>query len=154
MSEPSVTFDTVVEGGAGSTSGIPVPEEALERLGRGTRFPVIVTIGSYSYRTTVTPYRGQIMLSLSAENRAGAGIAAGESISVTLAPDDAPRVVELPDDLRDAIAADDVAQAFYAGLPVSAQKAYATWITDAKKAETRATRVTTAVEMLREGRRR
>ncbi|HEY8589448.1 MAG TPA: YdeI/OmpD-associated family protein, partial [Naasia sp.] len=132
----------------------PRAGEGAERLGRGSRFPVVVTLGDYSYRSTVTPYRGRIMLSLSAENREGAGVAAGDTVTVTLAPDDAPRVTEVPDDLRAAIDGDDAAKAFFAGLAPSHQKAYVVWIIDAKKAETRAARVEKAVEMLKEGRRR
>ncbi|WP_210505364.1 YdeI/OmpD-associated family protein [Naasia sp. SYSU D00057] len=151
---PSVRFRAEIVTGGGQATGIPVPEEVLEGLGAGRRVPVVVAIGGHSYRSTVTPYQGRIMVPLSAENRTAAGVAAGDEVEVTLTRDDAPREVEVPDDLASAIAADEAASGFFASLPPSHKKAYVTWITEAKKAETRASRVESAVGMLREGKRR
>jgi hypothetical protein len=149
----SVTFDATILGQGKTATGIPVPEGTLEKLG-GKRVPVIVTIGEHSYRSTVSPYQGRVMVPLSGENRDAAGVAAGETITVTLTRDDAPRIVEVPTDLRSALDADETAAAFYASLPPSHRQAYVTWITDAKKQETRDARIGSAVDMLRAGKRR
>ncbi len=67
---------------------------------------------------------------------------------------DAPRAVDVPEDLKAAIEADAEASRYFATLPPSHQKAYVSWITEAKKEETRRSRIESAVGMLREGKRR
>jgi hypothetical protein len=79
-----------------TATGIEVPAEVVAGLGPGQRPPVRVTIGDYSYRTTVARMGGRFLVSLSAENRAAAGVAAGDEVDVDLELDDAPREVEVP----------------------------------------------------------
>ena len=59
------------------------------------------------------------MLPLAAENRAGAGVEAGDEIEVDLALDTAPREVEVPADLAAALADEPEARAFFDGLSYS-----------------------------------
>ncbi|MFN8468027.1 MAG: DUF1905 domain-containing protein [Caldilineaceae bacterium] len=68
-----------------------VPDAIVEQLGAGKRPPVQVTIGSYAYRTTVAPMGGQFWIPLSAENRAGARISAGDELEVEIEIDTEPR---------------------------------------------------------------
>lgn len=147
-------FRTTVVSGGGNTTGIEVPAEVVESFDQGKRVPVVATINGYTYRSTVAPYRGPYMLSLSAENRAGAGVSTGDEVDVDLELDAAPREVEVPADLAAAIAAEPVASDFFVSLSSSQKKSFTTWISDAKKSETRTTRIATAVEMLTEGKRR
>jgi hypothetical protein len=142
---------TVFLGGKTAT-GIVVPEEVLAGLGGGKRPKVTVTINGYSYRSTIAPYGGQLLLPLSAENRTGAGVAAGDDVDVDVELDTAPREVAVPADLAQALDTDPVAAAFFAGLSFTNQRVYVQWIEDAKKPETRTARVTKAVEQLHEGR--
>ena len=65
--------------------------------------------------------------------------------------DAAPREVTLPDDLAGAL--DDQARAFFDGLSFTHRKEWVRWVEEAKKPETRATRVDKTVEALRAGRR-
>jgi hypothetical protein len=150
----TVRFEATILGEGQGATGIPVPEEVLAALGPARRVPVLVTVGGHTYASTVTPYQGRIMVPLSAENRTAAGVAAGDTVEVTLTRDDAPRVVEVPEDLRAAVDADPAAAAFLATLSPSHVRAYVDWVTQAKKQETRDTRIESAVAMLREGRRR
>ena len=62
--------------------------------------------------------------------------------------------VTLPDDLAAALAAMPAAQATYDGFPEGQKREYVEWITDAKRAETRASRIADAVEWMAEGKRR
>ncbi len=57
-----------------------------------------VTIGSYTYRTTVGVTGGEFMVPLSAENRTGAGVAAGDEVDVGIELDTEPREVTVPPD--------------------------------------------------------
>lgn len=137
---------------SGGATGIETPQDVMAFLGGGKRYPVVVTIGEYTYRSTVTWYKGTYMIPLSAEHRKAAGVAGGDKVTVDVVLDEAPREVPLPDDLDAAI--DDDARAFYASLSPSRKKAFTVWIEDAKKPETRAKRVATAAQMLREHKKR
>ena len=96
-------FRSTVELGGKTATGIPVPDEIIDALGAGKRPPVTITVNSHSYRTTAVRMGGQYFVPLSAENRAAAGVAAGEDIDVDIEPDEAPREVTLPDDLDAAL---------------------------------------------------
>lgn len=141
----SVTFEATLA--SSGPTGIEVPPELVESFNAGKRVPVVVTIGDYSYRSTVAPYRGPYMISVSAENRAGAGIGHGDTITVTLEHDTAPRTVEVPDDLEAAL--DDVSRAAWQRLSFSHQNAHVQSILGAKAAETRARRVDAVIAALR-----
>jgi hypothetical protein len=139
---------TVVLGGKTAT-GIPVPDEVVEKLGSGKRPPVVVTVGGYSYRTTVAPMSGAYFVPLAAEHREAAGVQAHQEVDVDIELDPAPRVVELPDDL--ATAMDDAARSAFDGLATSHKKEWVRWVTEAKKPETRMARIEKTVEGLRAG---
>jgi uncharacterized protein YdeI (YjbR/CyaY-like superfamily) len=79
--------------------------------------------------------------------RESLGKAVGDEVTVTLTRDDAERTVDVPDDLRDALAAAGLANAFVA-LSYSHQREYVRWIDDAKRAGTRAKRIADTVERL------
>lgn len=59
-----------------------------------------------------------------------------------------------PDDLKAALAAKPRAAATFDGFPPSARRDYVEWVVEAKRPETRAKRIATAVEWLAEGKRR
>ncbi|MDQ7993294.1 MAG: YdeI/OmpD-associated family protein [Propionicimonas sp.] len=143
------SFRTVLKPTGGNNVGIPVPPEVVESFGRGKRVPVVVTIdGGYSFRNTIASMGGQFWLSFNADTRRATGRGAGDEVEVTLAFDDAPRVVEVPDDLAAALAANPAAASAWDKLAYSHQKAHADAIGSAKAAETRARRVAAAIEKL------
>ncbi len=142
-----------MELGGKTATGIEVPEDVVAALGSGNRPPVAVTIGGHTYRTTVARMGGRFLIPLSAENRTGAGVAAGEQVDVDIALDSGPREVAVPADLTAALAQDEGARAHFDELSYTHRKEWVRWIEEAKKAETRATRLTKTVESLREGKR-
>jgi uncharacterized protein YdeI (YjbR/CyaY-like superfamily) len=111
-----------------------------------------VTIGSYTYRSTISSYGEGFRLPLSAENRTGAGVAAGDEIDVELRLDTEPREAVVPEDFALALEADPVARRFFDGLSFSNKQSYLLWVTGAKTQETRSRRVAQGVELLRGGR--
>lgn len=144
-----VTFRTTLWAGGGNNVGIVVPEDVVVSFGRGKRVPVTVTIdGDYTYRNTVTSMGGQFMISFNSETRAATGRGAGDEVEVTLELDDAPRVVELPDALAQALAADPQAAEAWAKLSYSKQRAYAEPIAKAKAADTRQRRLDKTIAAL------
>ena len=89
------------------------------------------------------------MLPLAAANREAAGVAAGDEVEVELTLDTAPREVEVPEDLAEALRGDPVAQAAFEKLSYSNQRRITLSIEDAKTPETRARRVAKSVTELR-----
>jgi hypothetical protein len=135
------TFQAELQLDGKSATGIEVPQEVIDGFNAGKKVAVTVEINGYSYRSSVGPYKGVNKLPVSAENRAGAGISAGDIVDVTLELDTAPRVVEVPDELAAALATDAAAQAAFAALSPSAQKAHIVSVTGAKTDETRERRI-------------
>ena len=144
-------FRATLELAGKTATGITVPPEVVTALGGSQRPAVTVTIGPHTYRSTIAPWQGAYRLPVSAENRASAGISAGDVVDVEVELDTAERTVGVPADLAAALAGDDAARTFFGTLSVSDQRWYTSWIEGAKKADTRSARVARAVTMLREG---
>jgi hypothetical protein len=132
----------------GNNTGIEVPPDVVEALGAGKRPPVVVTVNGYEYRSTIAPMGGRYLLPFSAERRGESGIAGGDAIDVELVLDTAPRVVEVPADLRAALDEAPDSAAAWEKLSFSHQKAHVTSVLGAKAAETRARRIAAVVAKL------
>lgn len=144
-------FNTTVQATGKNTTGIVVPAEVIEALDAGKRPKVTATVNGYTYRTTVGSMDGQAMLSVSAAIREEAGLAAGDEVDVAVELDTAPREVEVPDDLAEALRDEPEAAAFFDGLATSYKRAYVDNITGAKKPETRQRRVEATIAKLKDG---
>jgi len=144
-------FRTTVMAAGRTATGLPVPAEVVDGLGAGRRPPVHVRIGGHHYRTTIASRGGVYLLSLSAENRAAAGVAAGEEVEVDVELDTEPRKVTVPADLAAALDGDDAARRAFERLSYSHQLRNVLAIEEAKAPETRRRRVEKALEMLRSG---
>ncbi len=132
--------------GEGNKAGIEVPDDVVSSLGAGKRPPVVVTINGKSYRSSIAVMGGQTLVGVSAANRELTGVAAGDTVEVDVELDTQPRVVEVPDDVAAALAAEPAAAEFYRTLNYSSQRRYVEPIGLAKTAETRARRVAKVVE--------
>lgn len=146
-------FRATVELHGKTATGIEVPDDVVAALGAGNRPAVTVTVGGHSYRTTATRMGGRFLIPLSAENRTAAGVAAGDEIDVNIEPDTAPRDVEVPADLAEALAKDEAAKTTFDALAFTHRKEWVRWVEEAKKAETRATRLAKTIEALHAGQR-
>jgi Bacteriocin-protection, YdeI or OmpD-Associated/Domain of unknown function (DUF1905) len=147
-------FQTTILQGGKTATGIRVPDEVVEGLGGGKRPPVTVTINGYSYRSTIAVMGGAFMVGVSAEHRAGAGVAGGDQVEVEIVLDREERRVEVPEDFAAALSAEPAAQRTFDGLSYSNQRWHVLSIEGAKAAETRQRRIAKSVEMLKEGRAR
>jgi uncharacterized protein YdeI (YjbR/CyaY-like superfamily) len=61
---------------------------------------------------------------------------------------------EVPPELAEALARDDVAAATFNAFPPSCRREYCEWVGEAKRSETRAKRLGETIALLREGKRR
>jgi hypothetical protein len=144
---------TILQGGKTAT-GIQVPAEVVEALGSGKRPPVRVTINGYTYRSTVAVTGGRYMVGVSAENRAGAGVAGGDEVDVDIQLDTAPREVDVPPDLAAALGAEPEARRTFDGLSYSNKSWHVLQVAGAKTEETRRRRIAKSVDVLKQGRAR
>lgn len=142
---------TLLQSGPTAT-GIRVPDEVVQALGQGKRPPVTVTINGYRYRNTIAVMGGEYMVGVSAEHRAGAGVAGGDVIDVDIELDTEPRVVTVPPDFAAALDAEPDARRTFDGLSNSNKGWHVLQVEGAKTDETRQRRIAKSIDALREGR--
>jgi hypothetical protein len=135
-----------------TAAGIPVPDEVMEALNAGRKPAVTVTVGDHTYRSSVATVDGRPMVSFSNENRAKAGVSAGDEVDVEIELDKAPRMVSVPDDLAAALAGDVAARTTWDGLSYSNKSWHVLSIEGTKNPDTRQRRVAKSIAALREGR--
>jgi hypothetical protein len=138
----------------GNNTAVEVPDEVLERFGKGKRPGVIVTLNGYEYRSTVAVMDGMTLLPVAKKIRDGAGVAPGDLIAVTLTLEVGPRPVDLPDDLAAALDAQPAAREFYDNLANSLQRFHADNVNGAKTPKTRQRRIEKSVALFLEGKKR
>jgi hypothetical protein len=131
---------TILQAGKTAT-GIRIPDEIVEALGQGKRPPVLITINDHTYRNAVAVMGGAFMVSVSAENRAAAGVAGGDEVDVEIELDTKPRVAKVPPDLADALARDNEAARTFDGLTDAKKRRLVHALEEAKTPETRQRRL-------------
>jgi hypothetical protein len=142
---------TILQAGKTAT-GIRIPDEVVEALGKGKRPAVRVTINGFTYRSTVAVMGDAYMVGVNADNRAGAGVAGGDEVDVDIELDTAPREVTEPADFAGALAAEPKARRTFDSLSYSNKSWHVLQIEGAKTDETRQRRIAKSIEALREGR--
>jgi Bacteriocin-protection, YdeI or OmpD-Associated/Domain of unknown function (DUF1905) len=144
-------FRARLEDAGGGGAAFDVPARAAAAMSERKRPPVTVTIGDYTFRTTVAVYGGQPMIGVNKGHRAAAGVDVGDAFDVVVALDEQPRVVEVPADLAEALAHDDAARGAFDEMSYTHRREYVDWIAEAKRPATRARRVAETVERVRSG---
>jgi hypothetical protein len=142
-------FQSIVELGGKTATGIRVPEEVVTGLGSHRRPPVRVTVGAHSYRTTVAPMGGAYFVPLSAENRNLAGVAAGDQVDVDIELDTVPREVTVPAELAAALEREPGARQAFDALATSRRREHARQVETAKAEATRQRRIAKVLDELR-----
>ena len=130
-----------------SATAIDVPFDPKDAFGRA-RAPVVVSVGKHRYRTTTFTMGGRTFVPLAKKHRDAAGVEAGDAVEVTMALDEAPRVIETPPDLARALRAVSGAKARWDALSFTHQREHVEAIEQAVRPETRARRIAKAIEML------
>jgi len=129
----------------GSGVVAPLAFDVRAQFGRA-RPPVRVTVNGETLRTTIAVYGGMSFVGFNAPFRAAAQIAAGDEVELVIEADDEPRIVELPEELIEALGADE--RAFFDTLSYTHRREYAEWVGSAVRADTRARRAARARQML------
>jgi len=139
----------------GPAGAFILTDEQVLTVGAGRKaFPVRLTVNGVTLPLRLARMGGENMIGLARAAREKAGLDIGAAYEVAVTADEAPRTVEVPEDLTAALAADAEAAAVYEALAYSHRKEFVRWITEAKREATRAQRVAKTVEMLKSGERR
>ena len=133
----------------GNNTGIEVPPANLAELGTSKRPPVQVTIGDYSYKSSVAVMAGKYLIAFTKVCRADTGLEAGDKITVRLELDSGVRFVEIPEGLRAALIKNDFLESFEK-LAYSKRKEFARQVSEAKAEDTRGRRIEKVMQSFRE----
>lgn len=126
---------------------IPVEFDPREVFGK-VRAPVRVTLNGYTYRSTIASMGGTTCIPLRKSNREAAGLDGGETIEVTLDLDEQPREVKPPADFVKAMKHASPAWERWSEMSFTHQREWVEAIEGAKKPETRARRIDSAVRQI------
>ncbi|MFI9400931.1 YdeI/OmpD-associated family protein [Nocardia sp. NPDC052316] len=140
-------FEARIESAVGGGAYVAVPTEVVAALGGGGRIPVEAAFDGVDYRGSIVDMGSGPCLGMLKAIRTELNKAPGDTVLVTVTRDDAERTVDVPDDLSDALRAAGRRDAFDK-LSYSRRRAHVTAVTDAKRADTRARRITKIVESL------
>lgn len=143
------TFTVELERVQKTATRFRVPFDLEDAFGRA-RPPVKVTIRGHTWRTTPGVYDGVGHIVVNRAVKAATGVDAGDRVRVRMELDTEPRKVVVPRDLSGALAADPAARRAFAALSFTHQREYVEWVEEAKRPETRARRIASAVDRLRE----
>lgn len=152
------TFKAKVESGERGRVFISIPFTPNDKWGKKSRHFIKGTINKTAFAGSLGSRGGAYFFPLNKELQAEAAIGPGDPVTVVIEPQDgddaqaaAAAAGDLPDDLARALAGKAKARAFLAGLSAFYRNTYVKWITEAKKPETRATRVAETVKLLEQG---
>ena len=135
-------------GGGGTL--VSVPPEVAGRLKLRGMPRIQAVIAGRPYRGSLMPMGdGTYCLGVLKSIQEAAGVGPGDTITIELEVDTAPRTVVMPTELATSLVRDRKATAAWDALSYTNKKEMARSIDEAKKPETRARRVEQAVEKLR-----
>jgi hypothetical protein len=126
---------------------VELPFDVQAEFGRA-RAPVKFSINGHSYRTTVAVYGGKYLVPVRKDRQEAAGVKPGDRCKVTIVLDTQAREVDLPPDLKTALAKNATARSNWQSLSFTHKREYAEAILSAKRPETRARRVRHTLEVL------
>lgn len=154
MEDPNRVYEwqALISGGQGDGSGafVAFPWDPKACFGKANLVPVRVEFDGIPYRGSIANMGSGPCVGLLKDIRTQLGKQAGDTISVRLWLDTEPRTVEAPADLQAALDGDPSALAAWQGFSLSHRREYVGWIEEAKKAETRASRVEKARALIAE----
>lgn len=139
--------------GTGTWTYVEVPEKVSKAFGMKGRAPIRGTIAGIEFRGSLMPGgEGRHFIVVAKPIREAAAVTTGDTVEVRVQADTGERTVELPAELVSALEEDATARETFEALAYSHRKEYATWVAEAKRAETRTARAAKALGLLREGR--
>ena len=134
----------------GTGTFVLVPRKLHEELGLKGRPKIQAVIAGHPYRGLLMPMGdGTYCLGVLKSIQLAAGVKRGDTITVQLEVDTAPRTVDVPQDLAQLLAKDKKAQAAWVKLSYTNKKEIARSLEEAKQPATRERRLDAALQKLR-----
>jgi hypothetical protein len=113
---------------------------------------VIGSVNGIEFHSSTMPGgEGRLYLGLHKATREAADVTFGERLRIELGPDAAPRTLELPPELMAAFDAEPALRNRFEAMSFTRRKELASSVADAKRSETRARRLESALAQLRNG---
>jgi hypothetical protein len=150
MSEKHV-FLGIIENPGGGGAFVRIPFDVEQVFGK-KRVKVNAWINNEPYRGTLVrmgePFHVLIVLK---EIREKIGKTFGDEVEIKLEEDTAPRQVEMPPDLKQALKQHPQAEIKFNQLSFTHQKEYVKWIADSKREKTRQEHINKTILLLEQG---
>jgi hypothetical protein len=138
----------IIDAGGGGAY-VEIPFDVEKEFG-SKRPKIKATIDSEPYRGSLLRMGTQChILGILKEIRTKIGKAPGDEVAIIIESDDKPRVVEIPGDFQKALDDDPIAKEEFARFSYSHKREWVLWIENAKKAETRESRILKAIATLK-----
>jgi hypothetical protein len=144
-------FVARIEAGDGGGAYVLFPFSVEQEFATKGKVPVRATFNGVPYTGSLIKYGNPLhMLPMLKAIREQTRTGPGDTVTVELWKDEAPRVIEPSAEFKEAMVTEGVMQIFER-LSDTHRREYCRWISDAKKEETRLRRVARAVDMLKKG---
>ncbi len=144
-------FKAVIIVGMGGGAGVEFPYDVQKEFGTRGNVPVRATLDGVAYRGSLMNCgMARHTLGVLKGVRQQIGKGPGETIEVVVWRDDETRTVELPAEFEKLLKKEDL-WASFEKLSYTHRKEYSRWISEAKKEETRQSRMVKAIAMLKKG---
>lgn len=145
------TFIAKIKDAGGGGAFVEIPFDVEKTFG-SKRPKVKATIDGVPYRGLLTRMGSEChMLLVLKSIREQIGKTFGGVVKVSVELDMKPREVEVPRDLLKELIKDKEVQTFFEKLSFTHKREYVNWIQDAKKDETRQSRIQKTIAMLKKG---
>jgi hypothetical protein len=131
-----------------------VPFNVQQVYGTKAHVKVRGIIDGYPYRGLIANMGEGHMMVVKKEIREAIGKTAGDTVKVVMEIDTEPRIVDVPEDLQQALESNQQVKERFDRLSYTHRKEYVEWIEGAKKPETRANRIQKTIEMVANGKTR
>lgn len=147
------TFTATIQNAGGGGAYVEVPFD-VEKAFRSKRPKVKAMIEGVPYRGTLVRMGTEChIFPVLKAIREKIGRDFGDKVKITVETDTQPRVVKIPKDLLKEFKKDKNAKVFFDKLAYTHQREYVMWIEEAKREETRSSRIAKTIEMLQKGKR-
>lgn len=151
MNELKQEFKAIIKQHENKDAAYIEPPFDVNEVFGAKRVKVKATFDGVEYRGSIVRMGGCYMLGLTKEIRNKIGKQFNDEVFVTLEKDEEERSIEIPDDFLKVLNRNDKATTTYQSLSYTAKKEYITWITSAKRQETRLDRIEKSIALLEEG---
>lgn len=150
MAAKKFEFDALIKKHESLNSGfIEFPNDVNKEFGKG-RVKVKALIDGYEYHGSLVKMGGDChWIGINQEVRKAIGKNPGDTVHVIITEETEERTVEIPEDLLKLMKASPDVLEFFNKLSYTHKKEYVRWITEAKREETRKTRLVKAIEMMK-----